>query len=60
MARAPAARGATFEPHGPSLSIGTVGLFVNRITEAATQRAGDTDLRGAAGRHAGGGGNSRR
>ena len=60
MARAPAARGATFEPHGPSLSIGTVGLFVNRITAAATRRAGEHRPAGAAGGHAGGEASARR
>jgi hypothetical protein len=32
MATNTSARSTTFEPRGPSLSIGTVGLFVNRIT----------------------------
>jgi hypothetical protein len=31
MAADASAHGTTFEPRGPSLSIGTVGLFVNRI-----------------------------
>lgn len=31
MAADASVRGTTFEPRGPSLSIGTVGLFVNRI-----------------------------
>jgi hypothetical protein len=34
MAADASARGTTFEPRGPSLSIGTVGLFVNRIAES--------------------------
>ncbi len=33
MAADASARGTTFEPRGPSLSIGTVGLFVNRIAQ---------------------------
>jgi hypothetical protein len=31
MAADASVSGTTFEPRGPSLSIGTVGLFVNRI-----------------------------
>jgi hypothetical protein len=31
MAADASVNGTTFEPRGPSLSIGTVGLFVNRI-----------------------------
>jgi hypothetical protein len=34
MAADASARGTTFEPRGPSLSIGTVGLFVNRIAQS--------------------------
>jgi hypothetical protein len=36
MAADASAPGTTFEPRGPSLSIGTVGLFVNRF---AVERA---------------------
>ena len=43
MAADASVRGTTFEPRGPSLSIGTVGLFVNRIAGELRWRRGERD-----------------
>jgi hypothetical protein len=43
MAADASARGTTFEPRGPWLSIGTVGLFVNRIARGLRWLRGERE-----------------